>query len=169
MRGEKELFSLYCGGETEACAHVYTAAPWPPGKHKWGPRPEEAISHGPYSPPVIATLVLCGRTVSSVKELIQVKINHFSGKLVLPWWPSCSSTLYSCTNSYVNKKEERARGQEGEGADRWAGGVQDAPEELHVSSWCLWNYSGGLSLEVILHLTSPEMNALNLANFSKVM
>lgn len=38
---------------------------------------EEAISPGPYSPPVTTTLVLCGHTVSSVKELIRVKINHF--------------------------------------------------------------------------------------------
>lgn len=84
MRGEKERFSSYCGGETEAYTHACAAAPKPPGRHKWGPLTEEAISPGPYSLPATATLVLCGHTFSSVKELIQVKINYLPGKLVLP-------------------------------------------------------------------------------------
>lgn len=68
-----------------------------------------AISHRPYSPAITAG-VLWGHTVRSVKELIQVKINHFSGKLVFPWWLSCSRSLQSCTNSSISKREERAGG-----------------------------------------------------------
>lgn len=139
----ERTFFLIFGGETEAYAHAYTAAPKPPGRHKWGPLPEEDISPEPYSPPVTATLVLCGHTVSSVKELIQVKINHFTGKLVLPWWLSCWSSLYSCRNSSVTKREKKAHGQKGEGADCWARGAQDAPEELYgvcgtTAEACTW-------------------------------
>lgn len=57
--------------------------------HKWAPLPEEAISQGPYSLPVRSTLTLYSHSDSSVKELIHVKINHFSDKLVLIWWFSC--------------------------------------------------------------------------------
>lgn len=87
-----------------------TTAPTPPGRPKGGPLGEGTISHGLYSPPITATFVLCGHTVRSVKELIQVKINHFSVKLVLPWWLSCSRSLRSCTNSSISKREQRAGG-----------------------------------------------------------
>lgn len=80
MRGEKELFPPYCRAEMEACGHVYAAGPKPPGRYKWGPLPE-VTSHGPCSPLTTGSLVLCGHRFSSIKEFLQVKINHFSGKL----------------------------------------------------------------------------------------
>lgn len=114
-------------------------------------------------------LVLGSHRVSSVEELIQIQINHFHRKLVLPWWLSCSSSLYSCTNSYITERERVLVGRKGRSCDLWAARVQCAPEELYVSSWCWWKYSKGSSLIVILCLTSSEISALNLYDFSKVM
>lgn len=74
-------------------------------------------------------LVLGGHRVNSVKELIQIQINHFYSKLVLPWWLSCSSSLYSCTNSYVTEREELV-GRRGRSCDLWAARVQCTPEDF---------------------------------------
>lgn len=91
--------------------------------HKWASLPEEAISHGPYSLPVRSTLTLYSHSDSSVKELIHVKINHFSDKLVLIWWRSCLFSVYCFTISYISKREETGESGTGGGRNR-SGGVQ---------------------------------------------
>lgn len=98
VRGGKELVSPYGGGETEACACLHGSSQSTRQAQARSSarrrRLTRTLFRACHSHPV-----LCGHTVSSVKELIQVKINHFSGQLVLPWCLSCSGSLYSCTNS----------------------------------------------------------------------